>query len=71
MLFIETPIFTKLIQDSLADEEYRGVQHTLLMRPDTGVVIPGSGGLRKMRWKDVGRGKSGGLRIIYYWDRPA
>jgi len=40
---------------------------TLVLHPDTGSVIPGSGGLRKTRWSLAGRGKRGGVRIIYYW----
>lgn len=67
MLFIETPLFTKLIQDYLSDEAYAELQHTLLLRPDAGQVIPGSGGLRKIRWAIEQRGKRGGLRLIYYW----
>jgi hypothetical protein len=39
----------------------------LVLRPEQGAVIPGSGGLRKLRWAAVGRGKRGGLRVIYYW----
>lgn len=70
MIFIETPIFTKLIKDLLSDEEYRELQRVLLLRPDAGKVIPGSSGLRKIRWKLSGRGKRGGLRLIYYWDVP-
>lgn len=38
------------------------------MRPEAGDLIPGSGGLRKLRWRIIGKGKRGGLRIIYYWD---
>lgn len=71
MLFIETPLFTKLIQELLPDEFYRVLQQTLILRPETGDVIQGGGGLRKMRWKTSNRGKRGGLRIIYYWDVSA
>jgi len=67
MKFIETPVFTKDVRDLLSDEEYRGVQLALLLRPEQGNVIPGSGGLRKIRWKLKGRGKRGGIRVIYYW----
>lgn len=67
MLIIETPIFTKQISSTLSDEEYRLFQATLLDRPDAGKVIPGGGGLRKIRWALEGRGKSGGVRVIYYW----
>lgn len=67
MVIIETPIFTKQLISTLSDEEYRLFQATLLERPDAGKVIPGSGGLRKVRWGLEGRGKSGGARVIYYW----
>ena len=67
MKFIETPVFTKDVRDLLSDEEYRGLQLALLLRPEQGSVIPGSGGLRKIRWKLKGRGKRGGIRVIYYW----
>ena len=40
------------------------------MRPEAGDLIPGSGGLRKLRWRMMGKGKRGGLRIIYNWDVP-
>ena len=65
MVFIEAPLFTKLVKDLLPDEEYRKLQWTLLLRPDTGVVIQHSGGLRKIRWNIPGHGKRGGLRFIY------
>jgi hypothetical protein len=71
MLFIETPLFTKLIQELVPDENYRLLQQTLILRPETGDLIQGGGGLRKIRWKLPGRGKRGGLRVIYYWDVPA
>ena len=67
MRFVETPVFTKRVRDQLADEEYRALQLALLFRPEQGAVIPGSGGLRKLRWGVGGRGKRGGLRVIYYW----
>ncbi len=51
----------------LSDEEYRRIQLALLVRPDQGVLIRGSGGLRKLRWGVRGRGKRGGVRVIYYW----
>jgi mRNA-degrading endonuclease RelE of RelBE toxin-antitoxin system len=70
MKFIETSIFTKLIQKLLPDESYRMLQMALMLRPDAGSVIKGSGGLRKIRWKSPGSGKRGGLRLIYYWDHP-
>ena len=70
MLFIETPIFTKLVTDLISDDEYRKLQLALVLRPEAGKIIPGSGGLRKIRWKRGGSGKRGGLRVIYFWDVP-
>jgi mRNA-degrading endonuclease RelE of RelBE toxin-antitoxin system len=70
MLFIETPIFTKLVTDLISDDEYRKLQLALVLRPEAGKIIPGSGGLRKIRWKSGGSGKRGGLRVIYFWDVP-
>lgn len=67
MVIIETPIFSKQLLSALSDSEYRLFQNMLLEQPDTGKVIPGSGGLRKVRWAMRGRGKSGGVRVIYYW----
>jgi len=49
------------------DDEYAKLQFALALRPDWGKLIPGSGGLRKLRWAGGGRGKRGGPRIIYYW----
>jgi hypothetical protein len=69
--FVETPIFTRLVTKRLDDEDYRALQITLLLRPEQGVVIPGSGGLRKIRWGAEGRGRRGGLRVIYFWHRAS
>jgi hypothetical protein len=67
MLFIETPTFTRLISSLLPDEEYAKLQEELLKRPDAGDLIKNGGGIRKLRWKRPGSGKSGGVRVIYYW----
>jgi mRNA-degrading endonuclease RelE of RelBE toxin-antitoxin system len=68
MLFVETPVFTVLVRKALNDDEYRALQAALLLRPEQGAVIRGSGGLRKIRWGKVGRGKRGALRVIYCWE---
>jgi hypothetical protein len=65
--FIETTLFTKLIYVYLSDEEYAALQFLLAAHPEIGDIVPGSGGVRKLRWGTSGRGKRGGLRIIYYW----
>jgi mRNA-degrading endonuclease RelE of RelBE toxin-antitoxin system len=64
--FIETRLFTKLVVDYLSDEEYAALQLALMRDPEAGPVIPGSGGVRKLRWAAAGRGKRGGYRVIYY-----
>ena len=66
MHFIETPIFTKQVTLLLDDADYRQLQVTLALKPRAGDIIRGSGGLRKIRWAVRGRGKSGGIRVIYY-----
>jgi mRNA-degrading endonuclease RelE of RelBE toxin-antitoxin system len=69
MVFIETSTFTKLIVSYLTDDEYLGLQRFLLTYPNAGRIVRGSGGVRKLRWALPGKGKSGGIRIIYYWKR--
>ena len=66
--FIETPVFSGQLQGLLSDDEYRALQLALVLRPEQGALIRGSGGLRKLRWALGGKGKRGGLRVIYYWD---
>ena len=66
MIFIETTIFTKLLPKYLADDEYRALQWYLLVYPDAGDIVRGSGGIRKVRWAPEGKGERGGVRVIYY-----
>lgn len=67
MEFIETPTFTRMLVDFLTDDEYAGLQNVLVENPERGDVIKGGDGIRKLRHALPGRGKSGGVRIIYYW----
>lgn len=67
MVFSESSSFTKKVYDILTDDEYGQLQWRLLNNPDSGVIIPSSGGIRKERWVVEGKGKRGGARIIYYW----
>jgi len=71
MIFIKTSLFTKLLRDYLSDDEYRALQLYLMENPDIGDVVRGSGGVRKIRWAAEGRGKRGGIRVIYYWKTAA
>jgi hypothetical protein len=64
--FIETKLFTRLVQEYLTDEEYFKLQMLLIEQPEAGAVVRGSGGVRKLRWRAPGRGKRGGYRVIYY-----
>ncbi len=56
----------------MGDSEYGRLQAALVLQPDIGDLIPGTGGLRKVRWSEQSRsrGKRGGVRVIYYWFRP-
>ncbi len=67
--FIELPAFERTRKDYLDDEAYRLLQLELMDNPSAGAVIEGTGGLRKLRQADPrrGKGKRGGLRVIYYW----
>ena len=69
MIFIETSKFTKLLSEYLSDDEYRMLQWHLQEKPESGDIVRGSGGVRKVRWAPEGKGKSGGVRLIYYWKK--
>ncbi len=69
MTFVETKRFTELMLDYLSDDEYAAMQQFLVVNPEAGDVIPASGGVRKLRWGVSGRGKRGGLRVIYFLRR--
>jgi len=68
-VFIETPLFTRLLPNYLDDDRYQRLQKALLANPEMGDVIPSTGGFRKLRWEDPkrGKGKRSGLRVIYYY----
>ncbi len=69
MIFYETPAFTRYLSDYMDDDEYRKLQTAMMKNPEKGAIIKSSGGFRKLRWRDQkrGKGKRGGLRIIYYF----
>jgi mRNA-degrading endonuclease RelE of RelBE toxin-antitoxin system len=68
-VFVELPPFEHYRADYLDDDAFMRLQRLLMCNPETGVLIPGTGGLRKLRFADDRRqkGKRGGLRVIYYW----
>ena len=68
MIFLETKVFTGRIVDAMSDDDYAALQWHLSRHPEAGAMIPGCGGIRKIRWTGSGRGKRGGSRLIYYWD---
>jgi len=68
--FVETRLFSRLVQEYLTDQEYGQLQAALIRNPDAGNVVRGSGGVRKLRWATKGRGKRGGYRVIYFVRRP-
>ena len=68
-VFIELPAFERHRETYLDDDRFRDLQLILMSSPEAGDTIPGTGGLRKLRFGDKrrGKGKRGGLRVIYYW----
>jgi hypothetical protein len=64
--FVETRLFSRLLGEYLTDDEYAELQAALASAPDRGALVKGSGGVRKLRWSQPGRGKRGGIRVIYY-----
>jgi len=67
MQFIETSIFTRQITELVTDESYKSLQAALMLRPETGNLVQGGGGIRKLRWGAKTAGKRGGIRVIYYY----
>lgn len=68
-IFVELPAFERYRPSYLDDDGFRELQKLLILEPEAGEVIQGTGGLRKLRFRDPrrGKGKRGGLRVIYYW----
>jgi hypothetical protein len=64
--FIESSIFERILPVYLDDDEYSEFQQFLMQNPEAGELVPGSGGVRKVRWARPGIGKRGGIRIIYF-----
>ena len=69
MEFIEATAFTKYVYNYLTEDEYLGLQSFLLQNPEAGKLVRGSGGVRKVRWAITCKGKSGGVRVIYYFKK--
>jgi mRNA-degrading endonuclease RelE of RelBE toxin-antitoxin system len=71
MEFIEAPVFSKYIYEYLSEDDYAELQNYLFRHPESGDLIPGSGGIRKLRWAlpEKNKGKRGGARVIYYFKR--
>jgi len=68
-VFVELPAFARHRADYLDDDAFRELEKLLMKNPVAGDLIPDTGGLRKLRFADTrrGKGKRGGLRVIYYW----
>jgi hypothetical protein len=64
--FIESTAFERVCAVYLDDDEYSELQQFMMENPEAGQMVPGSGGVRKLRWKRKGMGKRGGLRVIYF-----
>ena len=64
--FIESSVFERVLPAYLDDDEYSELQQFLIQNPEAGELVPGSGGVRKVRWARPGMGKRGGLRVIYF-----
>jgi hypothetical protein len=64
--FIESSAFERVRPVYMDDDEYRELQQSMMLEPEAGDLVPGSGGVRKLRWKRAGMGKRGGLRVVYF-----
>jgi hypothetical protein len=66
LTIVETPLFSKLWPAYWSEVEYGDFAAYLARHPEAGDVVQASGGVRKLRWKRAGSGKSGGVRVIYF-----
>jgi hypothetical protein len=66
VIFVESPVFTRQVTELLGDDSYAELQHFLAVQPNAGDLVQGTGGLRKIRWAAQGKGKRGGVRVIYF-----
>ena len=66
--FVEAPAFMRFRDDYLDDDGFAELQRYLASNPEAGDMVPGAGGIRKLRWNDPrrGKGRRGGLRVVYY-----
>jgi hypothetical protein len=69
MRFIETSVFTRAVTELLGDDQYHSLQLALMLRPELAPIVRGGGGIRKLRWAIGAKGKRGGIRVIYFWDK--
>lgn len=69
LTFVELSVFARIREIYLDDQEFGRLQAYLIAHPDAGAVIAHTGGCRKLRWAGSGRGKRGGIRVIYFWQR--
>jgi hypothetical protein len=69
MEFLETSVFTRFVLELLSDDGFRRLQLFLMANPEAGALIRGGGDIRKVRFALPGTGKSGGVRVVYYWIR--
>lgn len=64
---VELPEFVKRASGLLKDEEKTSIINYLSLHPQAGDIMQGTGGIRKLRWSAQGKGKSGGIRVVYYY----
>jgi len=64
--FIELSLFSRYRDKYFSEQQFAQLQGHLLNKPQAGAVVPGTGGVRKLRWQRAGMGKRGGLRVLYY-----